>query len=287
MITEIPSPIYLFDIRMEYSEYKEMHRHDFHELFITLDGIGEQYTTEGTLKMKKGDVFFFPAGIEHIGNGSPSGNCLGGVINLHEKLFLGDTNIYPESREVLKIITRNAKKGNYKISINNKGRQQLFSLFQIMLEETRTKKTGYRCIVNSLMHQLLMVILRNSQLNIKSATLEMPVIVEKINDTVKFLETHFFDQIDIDHAAQMSDMSRSYFHANFKEITGMTYIEFLNDLRVKNADMLLKTTDLDVDTIAFRSGFTSVSHFYKVFKENTGTTPKKIRSKKHSEWAVE
>ena len=283
MIKESNTPIYIFDIRMEHSEYKAMHRHDFHEFFLTLDGTGEQYTAEGTIRTKKGDLFFFPAGIDHIGNGAPAGSCLGGVINLIEKFFLGETGIYPESREVLKTLTRNAKRGNYKITVNNAGRQQLFDLFQAMLEEIRAKKAGYKCMVNALMHQFLVTILRNSQLDIKPEKPATPLTVEKIHETVKFLETHFFDQIDIDHAAQMSNMSRSYFHANFKEVTGTTYIEFLNGLRIKNADLLLKTTDLDIDTIAFRSGFTSVSHFYKVFKESTGTTPKMIRSRKHSE----
>jgi AraC-like DNA-binding protein len=269
----------LFDVWMEHSEYKEMHRHDFHEIFLNLEGSGEQYTSEGTIKMKKGDVFFFPAGIEHIGNGGPSGNCLGGVININEKLFLGDS-IYSESGEVFKSLTRNAKEGHYKINISNVGRKQLLLIFQNMLEEIRVKKAGYRSIVNSFMHQFLIVILRNSQLNFHIKSTDTSITVDKINDTIQFLKTHFFDQIDIDHAAQMSNMSRSYFHANFKKVTGKTYIEFLNDLRIKSADKLFKTTELDTNTIAFRSGFTSVSHFYKVFKETTGNTPKKLIRKR-------
>lgn len=271
----------LFDIWMEHSEHKEMHRHDFHEIFLNVDGDGEQYTPEGDIRMKKEDIFFFPASIDHIGNGAPGGHCLGGVINLDEKLFLGENDLFPESKAVLKALTREGKKGHYRINVNPSGRKKLFSIFYEMLTEIREKRPGFRTAVNALMHQFLIIILRNSQLDIQEKGDRQPVSFDKIKDTINFLETHFFDQVDIDHAAHMSNMSRSHFHAVFKQITGKTYIEFLNNLRVKHADKLLKTTDLEIEAIAFRSGFTSVSHFYKVFKETTGTTPKKIRSQKH------
>jgi len=270
-------PISIFDIKMKFSEHKGMHRHDFHELFLTLNGSGKQYTPQGIINMKKGDIFIFPAGVAHIGNGGPAENCVGGVINFYEKNIFGDFNQNIESFEILKILAKNAKKGNYKISITKTGRKQLFSIFYDMLEESKNKKSGYKCMLSSLMHQFFIAILRNSQLDISASTLTPPITVDKINDTIQFIKNHFTKQVDIDQAAQMANMSRSYFHANFKKVTGKTYIRFLNDLRVESADRLLKTSKLDTEEIAFRSGFTSVSHFYKVFKEATGISPKKIR----------
>jgi transcriptional regulator GlxA family with amidase domain len=127
------------------------------------------------------------------------------------------------------------------------------------------------------MHQLLITILRNSQLNITEETQNSSMINEKIQDAVIFIETNFTTQIDINQVAKIANMSRSYFHANFKEVTGRTFVDYLNDLRVENACNLLKNTDLDIATVACRSGFTSVSHFYRVFKSNTDTSPQKIR----------
>ena len=101
MQKEQTSAIHIFDIKMPYQKYKEMHIHNCHEFFITLQGTGEQYTQQSTIKMKEGDVFFFPTGMKHIGNGAPSGNCIGGVINVKEKLLLGDSPIFFESEKVL------------------------------------------------------------------------------------------------------------------------------------------------------------------------------------------
>lgn len=270
-------PIVLFDIKMEYFAHREMHTHDFHEFFLTLNGYGEQYTSRGTLKMKRGDIFFFPAGEKHIGNGAPGGDCVGGVINLHERNFLGGSDIYPESEEILKSLVRNSRKGGFKITLAATGREKVFSIFQVMLEETRIKKTGYRCVVNSLMHQFLIEILRNSQLCIPADIQDLPVSEDKINFIILFLENHFTEQVDINRAARMANMSRSYFHAKFREVTGKTFIRYLNDLRIKHAEELLKSGSLNTETVAFRSGFTSISHFYKVFREAAGKTPARSR----------
>jgi AraC-like DNA-binding protein len=272
------NPIYLFDITLLYSEQKEKHTHNVHELFIALNGAGEQFTPAGKIKIKEGDICFFPEGVKHMGNGSTLGPCVGGVINFHEDYFFeNDTVIYSESAKVIKTLTANARNGQYKVLINQSGKRQVASIFKQMLKETRNKKIGCRCIVNSLMHQLLITILRNSQLNITEETQNSSMINEKIQDAVIFIETNFTTQIDINQVAKIANMSRSYFHANFKEVTGRTFVDYLNDLRVENACNLLKNTDLDIATVACRSGFTSVSHFYRVFKSNTDTSPQKIR----------
>lgn len=276
--------IHLFDIWMEHSPYKEMHRHDYHEIFLALNGPGEQITPEGKIQMKTGDIFFFPAGINHIGNGAVNSHCLGGIIDVHEKVFLEDHGLFPESKAVLKALTKQARKGSYRINVNPEGQKKTFDIFYEMLTELRERKPGFRTTVNALMHQFLMTILRNSQLDIREKGDSLPVSLDKIKDTISFLETHYCDQITIDHAAHMANMSRSYFHALFKEVTGKTYIEFINDLRVKHADELLRTTELNTENIAFKSGFTSVSHFYKVFKESTGSTPKQVRKKLATKW---
>lgn len=272
------APISVFDIWMDYSDYRDRHQHAFHEFFVLLEGEGEQYTPEGVQKMSEGDVFFFPAGVEHMGNGDPGGTCLGGVLYVHERSFLGDGSACPGSAQILKALRQLARRKQYRLSLSSHGRDACAGVFTQMLAESKQKKPGYAVMLHALLHRFLIGILRHSHLEIATAAAERPVSEEQIHETVRFLEVHFREPVDIEHAAQLANMSRSHFHARFKEVTGSTFIGFLNALRIKNAVALLADGEVNAEQAAFRSGFTSLSHFYKVFREATGTTPSKIHT---------
>lgn len=68
-----------------------------------------------------------------------------------------------------------------------------------------------------------------------------------------------------------------YASALVKQATGKTLHQYLLDYRIRMAKNELITTDLDISTVAWRSGFNSVSHFIKMFRLQTGVTPGKYR----------
>ncbi len=65
-----------------------------------------------------------------------------------------------------------------------------------------------------------------------------------------------------------------------KNETGKSMHQYLMFYRLSVAKNLLLTTDYDIETVSWRSGFSSVSHFIKIFREQIGTTPKKYRDQK-------
>ncbi len=60
---------------------------------------------------------------------------------------------------------------------------------------------------------------------------------------------------------------------------GKTIPQILNELRVRDAQRLLKETDASIQNIFEESGFSSITTFNRVFKELTGETPKEYRSR--------
>lgn len=273
-------PIDVFAIKMDYSKDKVLHDHEYNEIFLALEGGGEQITEYGTQKMREGDIFLFPPNQKHHGNANLGEQCLGGVIYVYDFIFEGKSEGSMEAGTVLKMLSKKTKSGNNKIRVNPQGRKELLRIFQEMLQEHRTKKPGFKSQLISMMHQFMIIILRNSQLEIDGLSInDQSVIIEKINDVLQFLETHYMQHLNIEQVSDAAGMSRSYFHANFKKVTGVTFVEYLNDLRIKAALKLLHDKNSSIDTVAFRTGFTSVSHFYKIFKEMTGKTPVKYRKK--------
>lgn len=92
-------------------------------------------------------------------------------------------------------------------------------------------------------------------------------------------------QIDADLTADLSlhalagkqSVSAGYLSALFKQETGQTLTEYVNEKRIKLAMQLLKTTKLQVQTIAQHCGIVDVHYFSKMFKKMVGKTPKEYR----------
>ena len=95
----------------------------------------------------------------------------------------------------------------------------------------------------------------------------------QIYKAIKYINRHYFEQISALDCAGEVGMSYSYFSRSFKRITGKTFKEYLNEVRIKHAESLLTTTDASVTSIALECGYNNVSYFIMVYKALKGKTP--------------
>lgn len=77
--------------------------------------------------------------------------------------------------------------------------------------------------------------------------------------------------------AQLNNVSTSYFSTLFKTETGQTLTDYVNNQRISHAKHLLKTTNLQIQTIAQLCGILDLHYFCKLFKKYVGKTPKEYR----------
>ncbi|MBQ6812720.1 MAG: helix-turn-helix domain-containing protein [Agathobacter sp.] len=75
---------------------------------------------------------------------------------------------------------------------------------------------------------------------------------------------------------------KDYFNRLIKKYTGMTYSEYLQDIRLKKAGELLLHTDTNVTEIAELVGYQNKGYFYKIFTEKYGMTPAKYKKSSYS-----
>ena len=88
--------------------------------------------------------------------------------------------------------------------------------------------------------------------------------------------SQFYDKNEaVSYYAELCYMSEVNFRKLFKEYTGMSPIEYRNDLRLKNARAILQSGEYNVTEAADISGFSNLSFFIRLYKKRYGHTPKK------------
>lgn len=94
-----------------------------------------------------------------------------------------------------------------------------------------------------------------------------------IQPALDHLAARFHERTTLDEMASLCNVSSSYFSKLFNRITGETFANYVNGLRIRKAREYLDTSDLPITTIALELGFDDISYFDKVFKRIAGVTP--------------
>ena len=98
--------------------------------------------------------------------------------------------------------------------------------------------------------------------------------VKKATD---YIHTHISEKITLASLAQTAGVSPPYLSLLFKQVTGDSFHDYLNKVRIDEAKRLLTGTEYPLAEIAVACGFNDQSYFCKVFKKYTGLPPVKYR----------
>lgn len=74
-------------------------------------------------------------------------------------------------------------------------------------------------------------------------------------------------------------MTTNSFCRFFKKMTNKSYVQFLNEVRIRNASRLLVQEEITISDVCYRVGYKSVTNFNKQFKQIVGCTPNTYRTK--------
>lgn len=98
-------------------------------------------------------------------------------------------------------------------------------------------------------------------------------------DVANYIQRHMSEPITTERMAEELFLNRSYLSRKFKEETGETLTAFIQKEKTEEAKRLLRYSDKPLTAIGSYLGFSSASHFSRVFKANVGSTPSEYREK--------
>jgi len=100
---------------------------------------------------------------------------------------------------------------------------------------------------------------------------------EAIKEAKRYMAQHFGEPLSLEDIARMVHLSPYYFSRLFKEREGLTFIEYLTNLRLEEAKRLLVKTEEKIENIAQRVGYGEANYFSRLFKRKVGMSPTEYR----------
>lgn len=100
---------------------------------------------------------------------------------------------------------------------------------------------------------------------------------------LKNIVTYIYDNLDdpdlsVQQLSDSANLSRTQLYLNIKRLTGETPSSFLLDIKMKEAQKLLSSTNLTSSEISYKLGYKNPNHFSRQFKEYTGKSPTEFRT---------
>lgn len=246
------------------------HIHDYYEIYYLLAGEREYFIKDRTYRVRKGDLVFINKYDLHKTAAANPPEHERIVINFEEEFignfrdeampdllspFMGDTKIVtlePDDQSFVKLLLYN------------------------MLREKLEQRAQFETYLRTLLIQLLIFSRRRIEQMKPKFEYSSP-LHQKISEMMYFINKHHSQTLTLSIISQQFYMSPHYISRAFKRVTGFSFVEYLNTVRIKEAQRLLRESDLNVTAIGGRVGFESIAHFSRVFKKTTNLSPLQYR----------
>ncbi|MDD6071055.1 MAG: AraC family transcriptional regulator [Clostridiales bacterium] len=101
--------------------------------------------------------------------------------------------------------------------------------------------------------------------------------VDRYKTLISYMEEHFMEKVTLDDLGRLAGCNTQYLCHFFKEISGVSPMQYLIEYRISQAQNMLMHTTKSILEISLDCGFDNVSYFIRQFRKYKGMTPGKYR----------
>ncbi len=261
-------PIYVNRVHESFDTIE--HRHDFIEICYVGDGSGTHYIQNRTLPVKQGDIFFLPVGTHHVFR--PISTNKRHTLVVYNCIFLPSLlakllNIFPINQDMLQLYS-----GSEWLQFRDQ-HGEFHRLFQKLHDEYTAQKACFEAALYTCLFELLLYIHRLQDTHITHRQAKFP----GIESVMHSIHNHIDKPISLSSMAKLLGLGERQFQRVFKRYSGMTFIDYLQHIRIQEANRLISTTDRRISDIAGSIGYQDMKFFNRIYKKKTGVTPSEYR----------
>ena len=255
------------------------HYHDCYEFYYLLSGERYYFIDDKTYHVTKGNAVLINSYDIHCTSSFEKYGYERILINFKKEFLKGFTEIIDDIN-----LFENFEKRIHIVKLNFQEQNYVETILKSMLKEYSEKKEGYSAYLKSSMILLLTILSRQSNVSPSAVSEEYYSANHKIiSEITGYINNNYADDITLDSICERFFISPYHFSRSFKKSTGFTFIEYLNSVRIKEAEKLLVMTNLSVTDISNKVGYKSITHFGRVFKSVTGYAPLHYRKSQMKE----
>lgn len=266
---DLPFTVYLYNLDIP----SQWHCHKHLELDYCIEGSCSIKVNSESYECQSGDFVIIHTMEGHSLIKAPDCKLLGVQMDL--SVLDVPNSVFYESQYLLPFIRG---KVNYQQRIRTQKGSMLESILTEILIEYQKKQLGYEMYIRGNILRLFAYLIRTNVIEIVDREVNFQDI-QRIKPVIDYMESNIGTELSVASAAKIACMSYYHFCRLFKKVTGKTFVEYQNFIRIKQAEKLLITTDSTILDIAFNTGFGSIAYFTRVFKKETGETPANYRKK--------
>jgi AraC family transcriptional regulator of arabinose operon len=225
---------------------------DFHDLTYIYSGRATYFINGIEYKLQQGDFIYIPAGNvrEAFTSTDEPMQCYAANFKLH--MPGEDNNINLPFDHV------------FKTGLTSEFINLYSELDHIWVEKAYNYKMRARAVFLMILDKLICRV-SSGHLSLQ----EDP----RLNTIKQYILHNYLHKIEISKLAELAGLNAVYLGAYFKQVNGCTIKQYINRIRINNAENLLSAGGYSVSEAAMRSGFDDLFYFSKVYKSYKGYSP--------------
>lgn len=249
--------------RKHFRGFTQLHWHGFFEIEVILGGHGTQTLNGQPYPLKRGCIYFLTP------------------LDFHEVTAEEDVELYNlmfrEDMLSQTLLSTVYEAGQGRILyLTEPDFDEVFSLCSLLEQEYSRQAPHREEYLRNLLECFLILIFRQLRQTLPDSGQTRKDYIQK---AMLYLQWNFRKNPSLADVAAAVNLNANYFSQRFREETGQSYTEYLTGLKLAYAKRLLRSGELSVTEVCFDSGFTSLSNFLKVFRQETGLSPSQYRKR--------
>ncbi|WP_409346302.1 AraC family transcriptional regulator [Paenibacillus sp. MBLB4367] len=233
---------------------------DIHKFYYILDG-ESLFKLGGTeYEARAGQLYLLPAGVQQTLTTSASHTCYKYWCHFHASI--GDLNPF----QIMKL--------PFMIEVDSDSASVVETMFKDILAHIRRKELVSALKVKSILFDLLHFYMERAE--ITEVQTKASLTYEKMKAVAAFMNEHLSSELTIEELSSLFHLSPNYFTQQFKEMLGVSPIQYLKRMRLAKAKELLRATDMSITEIAAAVGM-ELHYFSRLFKSAETFAPKDYR----------
>jgi AraC-like DNA-binding protein/quercetin dioxygenase-like cupin family protein len=261
IITDDEFPVQMFENQFQIpGEYCSSHWHEHLELHYILKGTGIFHCNQKTFEVKEESLVIINSNELHKG--------ISNTNNFHSLVIIFEIGSFSKEIANCNVIFQSIIHGDAKIE----------DILMEIYKEENDKGSGFKLAIKGKLYELITYLFRNyvkESLTVRENNARIWNL-GRLNTVISYIQENYAHSITNKELSDLIHVSEYRFSHLFKESMGISPLNYINEVRLKKAYLLLEKKENSISEIAEAVGFSDYNNFGRLFRKYYGFPPSKV-----------